>query len=60
MLVSKDQDFARLGNHRREGVPVVWIRLGNATTDALWTALKPTLPEIIDALSSGEKLVEVT
>lgn len=60
VLISKDQDFARLAKARPEGVPVVWIRLGNTTNHALWVALKPAIPEIVGAVAAGEKLVEVT
>ena len=59
VVVSKDQDFADLARSDRRGVAVVWIRIGNATSRALWRTLEPVLPEILEALGRGERLIEV-
>lgn len=57
VLVTKDDDFADPA--RQDAPPVVWIRLGNVANEALWRALEPALPEIVDALKQGEVLIEV-
>lgn len=60
VIVSKDEDFAKLVFETASGPQVIWIRLGNITNEALWHALKPLLPELIEALESDERLIEVT
>jgi len=59
VIVTKDQDFADLARNNSRGAAVVWIRFGNTTSRALWQALEPILPEILDGLGRGEKLIEV-
>lgn len=59
VIVTKDQDFADLTRRDRRGAAVVWIRIGNTTSRALWRTLEPVLPEILDALERGERLIEV-
>ena len=59
VIITKDQDFADLA-HRSPGASVIWIRLGNTTARALWSAIEPLLPEILDGLACGERLIEIT
>ncbi len=58
-LITKDEDFVALSERDSSGPQVVWIRIGNISNDALWRALEPQLDEIIQALSAGERVVEV-
>ena len=58
-LITKDEDFAALVQADPHGPPVVWIRLGNTTNEVLWRALEPILPELVEALGRGERLVAV-
>jgi predicted nuclease of predicted toxin-antitoxin system len=42
------------------GAPaVVWLRIGNCTNRVLFTWLEPLLPEIMNRLAQGEKLIEL-
>lgn len=59
VLVTKDQDFASFAASGPTGTAVIWIRLGNTTNEALWTSLDPLIPDIVDALSRGERLIEI-
>jgi len=59
VIVTKDEDFVTLLSVRSNGIPVVWVRVGNTTRHALLAWFGRLLPEIERALSSGEKLVEV-
>lgn len=59
VIVTKDQDFADLARSGQRGAAVVWVRIGNTTSRALWQALEPVLQEILDGLTRGEKLIEV-
>lgn len=44
---------------RRDGPPVVWLRVGNTMRDLLLRIVSAALPDIVAALESGETLVEV-
>lgn len=44
---------------RRDGPPVVWLRVGNTTRDLLLRIVNAALPDIVAALESGETVVEV-
>ena len=59
MIITKDEDFVALVDKNTSGPPVVWIRLVNTTNRALWHALQPLLTELLEALSSGEPLIEI-
>lgn len=59
VLVTKDEDFIALARHSPAGAPVVSIRIGNCTNEALWRVLKAALPEILVALEAGERVIEV-
>jgi predicted nuclease of predicted toxin-antitoxin system len=59
VLITKDADFAEIARTSRRGTAVVWVRLGNTTNRALWRTLEPLLSEIVEALQSGERLIEI-
>ena len=59
VLITKDIDFVQLCRSDPSGPAVVWVRLGNVTNAALWRALEPALPEIVAALETGERIIEV-
>lgn len=59
VIMTKDEDFADLVLRTQSGPQVVWVRFGNVTNSALWRKLHPRLSEIIDALSTGERLIEI-
>jgi len=58
-IVTKDEDFVLLHAIDRGGPPVVWIRIGNTTRDALIHRLSPLWPGVVAALERGETIVEV-
>ena len=58
-IVTKDEDFAKMSQRDPSGPAVVWIRIGNTTNRALWHALQPLLPELLDGLVAGERLIEI-
>jgi predicted nuclease of predicted toxin-antitoxin system len=59
ILVTKDEDFVALAEREPQGPQVVWIRIGNISNDALWSAVDPLLNQIVEALNSGERIIEV-
>jgi len=58
-LITKDQDFVALAHREPKGPQVVWIRIGNISTRALWRVLDPRFDEIIRSLEAGERIIEV-
>ena len=59
VIVSKDEDFARLTLMRPESVAVVWLRMGNCRTPALLAAMERAWPTIEQQLDAGARLIEV-
>ena len=46
-ILTKDEDFAERAGRDPHGPVIVWLRIGNATNDALLAWLRPRWPEII-------------
>lgn len=59
VIITKDADFAAMRIQAASGPAVVWVRLGNITNAALERVLKSVLPEVVLAVGSGERLIEV-
>jgi predicted nuclease of predicted toxin-antitoxin system len=59
VIISKDEDFAKMTLLRSESARVVWLRMGNCRTEALLSALERAWPEIIRQLEAGAGLIEV-
>lgn len=57
--MTKDSDFVDLVD--RLGVPpqIIWLTCGNTSNARLREILSLTLPEALEILSSGERLVEI-
>jgi predicted nuclease of predicted toxin-antitoxin system len=59
ILITKDEDFIALALRDPSGPQVVWLRIGNISNDALWTAVSAAFDEILTSLESGDRIVEV-
>jgi predicted nuclease of predicted toxin-antitoxin system len=59
VIVTKDEDFASRFMMTQQGPAIVWIRIGNTSKQALLEWFKPMVPTIEQALSTGERLIEV-
>ena len=59
VLITKDEDFVALARRDSSGPQVIWVRVGNISNDDLWTAINAALGEILEALETGERIVEV-
>ena len=59
VVITKDEDFAHRRLHTATGPTIVWLRVGNATTNALRTWLTPLLPEIERLIGMGEGVIEL-
>jgi predicted nuclease of predicted toxin-antitoxin system len=58
VLITKDEDFVS-ASRSHIGPPVIWVRLGNTTNRVLWHAFEKILPQILQALEAGERVVEM-
>lgn len=59
ILITKDADFFHLTTRPEAGVQVVWVRLGNCRKHVLLATFSTLLPQLLTALQSGNRLVEV-
>ena len=59
VLISKDEDFVTMSLMNPEECRLLWIRLGNTTNRALWTALEPVVSDILQSFEEGEWLIEL-
>jgi predicted nuclease of predicted toxin-antitoxin system len=59
VIVSKDEDFARMTLLQPELVTVVWLRIGNCRTPVLLATMERAWPAIIQQLDAGARLIEV-
>jgi predicted nuclease of predicted toxin-antitoxin system len=59
VIITKDDDFPHRLSQSRNGPTIVWLRLGNATRAALLQWFEPLLPQILQSIQEGNRLVEV-
>ena len=59
VILTKDEDFAQRRSHVTAGPTIVWLRVGNATTDALRVRLTPLLPHIERMVTADESVIEL-
>lgn len=59
VIITKDDDFVSRVRATSVGPAVVRLKVGNVSNPVLIEWLRPLLPAIVDALSTGERLVEV-
>lgn len=59
ILISKDEDFFHMANQPDATVQVIWVRLGNCRKQALLDAFDKLMPQLISALQTGTRVVEV-
>ena len=58
VIITKDEDFVRIGTERI-GPQVIWLRIGNIGRRALLEKISKLLPQILDGLAGGEKIIEI-
>lgn len=58
--MTKDADFVRLLADLGPPPQIIWITCGNTSNAHLKRLLKSALPRVMEMLSSGEALVEIS
>ena len=59
VILTKDEDFAERTWRTTTGPSVVWLRVGNCSNKALEQWFTPLLPDILNRLAAGDRLIEV-
>jgi predicted nuclease of predicted toxin-antitoxin system len=59
IIVTKDEDFPHRLSQSLEAPIIVWLRLGNTSRKALIQWFEPLLPQIVDHIQQGDRLIEV-
>ena len=59
VVISKDEDFYYLAIRPGESGRLIWVRMGNCRKLALIESFTSHLPQIIQALEAGTRIVEI-
>lgn len=59
VLISKDEDFFHLVSRADDKGNLIWVRLGNCRNQPLLQAFESALPQILNSLKEGCRLVEI-
>jgi predicted nuclease of predicted toxin-antitoxin system len=59
-IITKDEDFPhRLSQSIASAPVIVWLRVGNTSRKALLRWFEPLLPQIVQLIDQGDRLIEV-
>jgi predicted nuclease of predicted toxin-antitoxin system len=59
VIISKDEDFVDNWLLSDKPVPLIWIRKGNCSNQALLTWLEPLWSDTLSRLEQGEQFIEL-
>jgi predicted nuclease of predicted toxin-antitoxin system len=59
VVVSKDEDFVSLASRPGDAGRLIWVRLGNCRNAALIEAFDRVHGDLVAAIESGQRIVEV-
>jgi predicted nuclease of predicted toxin-antitoxin system len=60
ILITKDEDFVTMRALSLGGGPtIIWVRVGNTTTRALFAMLDLVMDEILSAIERGETVIQL-
>jgi predicted nuclease of predicted toxin-antitoxin system len=59
VIVTKDEDFPHRLSQSRETPVIVWLRIGNTSRRALLQWFEPVIPQVVELIERGDKLIEV-
>lgn len=60
IFMTKDSDFVDLVERLEAPPQIIWLTCGNTSNARLQEILSSTLPDALELLKSGEKLVEIS
>lgn len=59
VIITKDEDFPKLLARPEPTPVVVWLRVGNCRNPVLLSWFLPLLPDVLERIEMGDKLIEV-
>ena len=59
VLVTKDEDFPLRDQKANASPVIVWLRLGNSTNRILRLWFMPQLPQVIELIEGGVRVLEI-
>ena len=59
VLITKDEDFPTRAQQTGTSPVIVWLRIGNATNRILQQWFMPQLPQILDWIEQGVRVLEI-
>jgi predicted nuclease of predicted toxin-antitoxin system len=59
IVVTKDEDFLLLASRPGDTGRMIWVRLGNCRNAALLAAFDRTREALLEAIASGQRVVEL-
>ena len=59
VIVTKDEDFPHRVQQSQKTPIIVWLRIGNASRRALLQWFSPLVPQIVQLIEDGNRLVEI-
>ena len=58
-LLTKDEDFVEQFRRKPRGPVIIWLRIGNASTENLVRWLMPSFENIVARMQAGDRLIEL-
>ena len=59
MIITKDEDFMQRVQTGAAGPVIVWLRLGNTTNAVLRAWFVPRIPQLVEMIGQGYRVIEV-
>lgn len=59
ILITNDEDFAERARQTNNAPVIVWLRIGNASNRALQRWFMPQLPQILEWIEQGVRVLEI-
>lgn len=59
IIITKDEDFPHRLSQTMTAPVIVWLRIGNTSRKALLQWFEPLLPQIVQHIQQGDRLIEV-
>lgn len=59
VIITKDEDFARMAAVGGESPTVVWVRVGNTRRAALLAWFEPLIERIVSMVERGDRVIEL-
>jgi predicted nuclease of predicted toxin-antitoxin system len=59
VLITKDEDFTERARQTERAPVILWLRLGNASNRSLREWFMPQLPQLLEWIEQGSRILEI-